>query len=99
MVLLSGHLIRQGGVDGVSGLLSIEMTDDRVSDERNVSKEIQQFVPDEFVRKTKVVVYDSGVIEYNRVLQRSAANQSAFPEIFHIRHKPESPCRTDLAAV
>ena len=45
--------------DRMPGLFSAQVADDRVSRERNVPEKIQQFVADELIGETEVIVHDA----------------------------------------
>src|SRR6266404_8452637 len=63
-------------VQRVSRLVGFDARQQRVSDQRQVSDQVEGLVPPEFVREAQRTVHDAALVEHDGVVERAAANQT-----------------------
>src|SRR5262245_62835865 len=77
-----GHESR---VQRVSGSIGDQSSENRLSDQRKIAKQIEDLVAHEFVRETqRSIVQHSLFGQDNRVLQRTTAYQAIRLELFNL---------------
>lgn len=83
--LLPCNRVGERSVNRVPGALRMQVPDDGIPCQRNVPKQVQQFVAHKLIWESELVVDDARGIQNNRVFKRSAADQSEALEILNVR--------------
>src|SRR2546428_26280 len=93
-VLLLQQVRDKGDMHRVTGSFGDDVPEERVPHQRQVTNNVQDLVPAEFVRKTQPPrVHQPLARQDDRVLERAAAHQATRAKLLNLFHKPESPRR------
>src|SRR5215470_7449744 len=72
----------------------------RLADQREISKQVEHFMPDKLIRKAKGrVVEHAGLSQHDRILERAAANQAARLQHLDLVIETERSSRRDRISV
>ena len=94
-VLIRENFGRQLRVQRVAGAMRDDVTDDGISDQRQVTDDIENLVADEFVVKTQRVQH-AGVADHDRILERAAESKTVLPQPLHFLEEAEGARRGDV---
>src|SRR3989442_1683341 len=94
------ELCNEAGVKGVPRTVGNQAAQDRLPDQGEIPQQIESFVPYKLVGKTKRgIIQHPGFGENNRILERSAPDQTAGLKLFHLVVKTECARRRDTFGV
>jgi len=93
-------LCDEAGVKRVSCTIGDQAAQDRLADQGEIPQQIESLVPYKLVSKTKRgIVHYAGLGEDNRILERSASDQTPGLKLFHVVVKTECARRRDTCRV
>src|SRR5262249_33742253 len=78
-------------VKRMTGTVSNQVPDNRVSDQREVADGIENLVPDELVFEPQRVVEHAGLAEDDGVIKRATERQAVLPQHFDILQEGKCP--------
>ena len=83
-------------VEGVSGTVRNQAAEDRLSNQGKIPKQVEHLMTDKFILEPqRRVVHHALFREYDRILERTAANQAAGLKHLHFVVEPEGSSRRD----
>src|ERR1700690_1608153 len=74
---------------GMPSLVGLHTGQQRMSHKRQISDQVQGFMPPEFVREAQRAVHDSIFVEHDSVFERPAADQAHSAEALEILNETE----------
>ena len=79
----------------MAGAMRDDVTDDGISDQRQVADDIENLVADEFVFETQRIQH-AGVADHDGVLERAAERQAVLAQPLHFLEEAEGARRGDV---
>ncbi len=93
--LVAENLGCQLRVQGMAGAMGDDVTDDRISDERQVTDDVQDLVTHELVFEAQGVQH-AGVADDDGVFERAAERQAVLAQPFHFLQEAEGARGRDV---
>src|SRR5258708_2947764 len=96
-----GHNARhQRGVHGVAGALGDHVTEQGLSDQRQVPDQVESLVPAALIVEPQAArIENSGTVETYSVIERGASNQAHIKHLVQLVFETERSSRSDLDGV